>query len=54
MTTSQRMERQFFINLIRLVNEVQNPSKEFHSYRRSEWCKSVKSPRQKSDALTRV
>lgn len=55
MTTEQRMERQFFLNLIRLVNEVQNPTKEFQPYRKSMWIKNnISSPRQKSDALSRV
>ena len=58
MTTAQRMERQFFINFIQLVNEVQSaktklPS-QIHSYKKSAWIKQTSNPRQKVDALTRV
>lgn len=57
-TTAQRMERQFFINFIQLVNEVQSaktklPS-QIHSYKKSAWIKQTSNPRQKVDALTRV
>ena len=57
-TTAQRMERQFFINFIQLVNEVQSaktklPS-QIHSHRKSAWVKQTPNPRQKKDALTRV
>ena len=57
MTTAQRMERQFFIQLINLVNEVQGKQKlpsQFNSNRKSTWMKQVSNPRNKSDALSRV
>jgi O-acetylhomoserine/O-acetylserine sulfhydrylase-like pyridoxal-dependent enzyme len=57
MTTSQRMERQFFLQFIRLVDEVQGKEKlksQFHSNTRSHWVKQISNPRQKSDSLSRV
>jgi hypothetical protein len=51
------MEKQFFINFISLINEVQGKSKlpsQIQSNRKSAWCKKVSNPRQKKDALTRV
>jgi hypothetical protein len=57
MSTAQRMERQFFLNLITLVNEVQGKKKlpsQFNSTSKSTWIKQVSNPRQKSDALSRV
>lgn len=57
MSTAQRMERQFFLNLITLVNEVQGKQKlpsQFNSTRKSTWMKQVSNPRQKKDALSRV
>ena len=57
MTTSQRMEKQFFINFITLVNEVQGkrtlPS-QVHSNRKSYWMKQISNPKQKKDSLSRV
>lgn len=58
MTTAQRMERQFFISFIQLVNEVQSaktmlPS-QAKSYKKSAWVKQVQNPKQKADALSRV
>ena len=58
MTTAQRMERQFFISFIELVNEVQSakttlPS-QAKSYKKSSWVKQVQNPRQKKDALSQV
>jgi hypothetical protein len=58
MTTAQRMERQFFIQFIQLVNEVQNsktklPS-QIKSYKKSSWVKQVSNPRQKKDELSQV
>jgi hypothetical protein len=58
MTTAQRMERQFFISFIQLVNEVQSaktklPS-QVKSYKKSVWVKQNHNPRQKVDALSRV
>lgn len=56
MTTAQRMERQFFINMINLINEVQGVSKlpSQVKNRKSSWCKQTQNPRQKCDALTRI
>jgi hypothetical protein len=57
MTVEQRMERQFFINMISLVKEVQGHSKlpsQVNSSHKSTWCKQVKNPRQKKDALALV
>lgn len=58
MTTAQRMERQFFISFIQLVNEVQSAKTQLpsqaKSYKKSAWVKQNHNPRQKVDALSRV
>ena len=57
MTTAQRMERQFFISFIQLVNEVQSAKTKLPSQvrnRKSAWVKQVQNPKQKADALSRV
>ncbi len=57
MTAQQRMERQFFLSFIALINEVQGMSKlpsQLHSNRKSSWMKQISNPKQKTDALTRV
>jgi hypothetical protein len=57
MTTAQRMERQFFIQMISLVNEVQGYSKlpsQLNVRTKSAWVKQVKNPRQDSSALALV
>ena len=57
MTTSQRMERQFFIQFIELVNEVQGKTKlpsQINAKRKSTWVKQNKNPKQKKDALASV
>lgn len=57
MTTAQRMEKQFFINFITLINEVQGKSKlpsQINSNRKSAWVKQTQNPKQKKDALSRV
>jgi hypothetical protein len=57
MTTEQRMEKQFFMHFISLINEVQGKSKlpsQIHSNRKSSWMKQVTNPKQKTDALSRV
>jgi hypothetical protein len=57
MTTAQRMERQFFISFIELVNEVQSSKTKLPSQvrnRKSSWVKRVQNPRQKKDALSQV
>ena len=58
MTTAQKLERYFFINLITLVNEIQSdvttlPS-QVNSNSKSRWVKSIKKTRIKSSALNRV
>lgn len=57
MTASQRMERQFFIKFITLIDEVQGKQKlpsQVVVNRKSAWVKQVSNPKQKKDALTRV
>jgi hypothetical protein len=57
MTTAQRMEKQFFIHFISLVNEVQGKTKlpsQISSSRKSSWVKQVSNPKQKKDALSAV
>ena len=57
MTTAQRMERQFFLQFIALVNEVQGKTKlpsQIKSKRKSTWVKQVTNPKQKKDSLSRV
>lgn len=58
MTTAQKLERKFFINLITLVNEIQSdvtilPS-QVSSNPQSKWIKSIKKTRIKASALNRV
>jgi hypothetical protein len=51
------MEKQFFINFISLINEVQGKQKlpsQVGSYRKSAWVKQVSNPKQKKDALSLV
>jgi hypothetical protein len=57
MSVAQRMEKQFFLSFIDLINEVQGMSKlpsQLHSNRKSFWMKQVSNPRQKKDALARI
>ena len=57
MTTAQRMEKQFFLHLIQLVNEVQGKQKlpsQVYSRRTSTWVKQTQNPKQKKDALSLV
>jgi len=56
MTTSQRMEKQFFLHFISLINEVQGKSKLPSQVRnrKSTWVKQISNPKQKTDALSRV
>lgn len=57
MTTQQRMEKQFFINFIELINEVQGKTKlpsQIKSHHKSSWIKQTQNPKQKKDALSRV
>jgi hypothetical protein len=53
----QRMEKQFFLHLIQLVNEVQGKTKlpsQVNSHRKSTWMKQIKSQRQDSSALASI
>lgn len=55
LSTSDRMERVFYLNLIRLVNEVQGDQtlQSQVSYKqKSSWVKQIKNPKAKKDALT--
>jgi hypothetical protein len=57
MTAAQRMEKQFFIQFITLINEVQGKQKlpsQIQSNRKSAWVKQVSNPKQKKDALARI
>lgn len=57
LTASQRMEKQFFIHFITLINEVQGKQKlpsQIVASRKSAWVKQVQNPKQKKDALTLV
>jgi len=57
MTTSQKIEKYFFLNLISLVNEVQGKTKlpsQFNQKNKSSWVKQNHNPKQKKDALSRV
>jgi uncharacterized protein YgbK (DUF1537 family) len=57
MTAAQRMEKQFFINFIQLVNDVQGKQKlpsQINSNRKSTWIKQTQNPKQKKDALARI
>jgi hypothetical protein len=51
------MEKQFFINFITLINEVQGKQKlpsQVVMNRKSSWVKKVSNPKQKKDALSLV
>jgi hypothetical protein len=51
------MEKQFFINFISLINEVQGKQKlpsQATGYRKSSWVKQTQNPKQKKDALSLV
>ena len=57
MTAAQRMEKQFFLHFITLINEVHGKQKlpsQVCSYRKSAWVKQVSNPKQKKDALARI
>jgi hypothetical protein len=57
MTAAQRMEKQFFIHFITLINEVQGKQKlpsQVVVNRKSAWVKQTQNPKQKKDALTLV
>ncbi len=57
MTTAQKLEKAFLLNVFALVNEVQGKYKlpsQFHSNSKSTWMKQITNPKQKKDALSRV
>jgi hypothetical protein len=57
MTTAQKLEKAFLLNVFSLVNEVQGKHKrpsQFHSNHKSSWVKQNHNPKQKKDALSRV
>jgi len=57
MTTAQKLEKAFLLNVFALVNEVQGKHKlpsQIHSKQRSVWVKQNHNPKQKKDALSRV
>lgn len=57
MTAAQRMEKQFFLHFIHLIDEVQGKQKlpsQIQSHRKSSWVKQVSNPKQKKDALARI
>jgi hypothetical protein len=57
MTAAQRMEKQFFLQFISLINEVQGKTKlpsQVVKNRKSAWVKQVQNPKQKKDALSLV
>ena len=57
MTTAQKLEKAFLLNVFSLVNEVQGKHKlpsQFHSNHKSTWVKQNHNPKQKKDALSRV
>jgi hypothetical protein len=57
MTTAQKLEKAFLLNVFSLVNEVQGKHKlpsQFHSNQKSAWVKQNHNPKQKKDALSRV
>jgi predicted RNA-binding protein YlxR (DUF448 family) len=57
LTTAQKLERHFYVELIRLVDEVQGNYKlksQIKTKQRSAWCKSTKAQKAKKDALSKV
>ncbi len=55
MSTSDKLERAFYLNLIRLVNEVQGNTKlqsQMSYKQKSAWVKQTKAQKTKKDALT--
>lgn len=57
MTTAQKLEKAFLLNVFALVNEVQGKYKlpsQFHSNTKSTWMKQITNPKQKKDALSRI
>jgi len=57
MTTSQKMEKYFFLNLISLVNEVQGKTKlpsQFNQKNKSAYNKQIKSIKQDKSAFASI
>lgn len=57
LTTAQKLERHFYIELIRLVDEVQGNYKlpsQVKTKKKSSWVKQTKVQKQKKDALSKV
>lgn len=57
LSTAQKLEKAFYLNLIRLVDEVQGNYKlpsQVNSKQRSAWVKQTKNQKQKKDALSKV
>ena len=57
MSTQERMEKQFFLRFITLIDEVQGKQKlpsQISNKNKSAWMKQIKSQRQKKDALASV
>ena len=57
MSTADKLEKAFYLNLIRLVDEVQGNVKlksQFTIKQKSAWVKQTKSQKVKKDALTKV
>jgi len=55
LSTSDKLERAFYLNLIRLVNEVQGNTKlqsQMSYKQKSAWVKQTKAQKTKKDALT--
>ena len=57
MSTADKLEKAFYLNLIRLVNEVQGnyqlPSQVTYK-QKSSWVKQTKSQKAKKDALSKI
>ncbi len=57
LSTAEKLEKAFYLNLIRLVDEVQGNVKlksQFTIKQKSAWVKQTKSQKVKKDALTKV
>lgn len=57
LSTAQKLEKAFYLNLIRLVDEVQGNYKlpsQVKTKQRSAWVKQTKAQKQKKDALSKV
>jgi hypothetical protein len=57
LSTAEKLEKAFYLNLIRLVDEVQGNYKlpsQVKTNQKSSWVKSTKNPKIKKDALSKV